>query len=167
MNNAVKSIGSKVIGMVVVTLLLVQVSIPFTVTAAELKTYNLPVSYINKYSDFPTIGENSMNKVNINVTISTDIIKKGTVITLSGMPNDCINFQENDKYAVTITEDDVITANYGGWYDGLEYDNSFISYVVQTDEPTLTISFGTWQMKYLSGMDAKYIINPDCSINEE
>ena len=137
-----------------------------TAKAAETPYY-MPVTYMNQYVQTPSeSGEDGMNTANIEVTLSTDSLQKGTVVTVSGIPTDCINFQEDDNYTVVISEGDAVSTTYGGWYDGKAYDNGTLSYTVQTDEPSLSIAFGQWRMKDASGQDACYVINADGSIEK-
>ncbi|SFI32789.1 hypothetical protein SAMN04487830_1437 [Pseudobutyrivibrio sp. OR37] len=167
MNNAVKRIGSMVVCIIMGLILLTPYNNIRTVMAAEAKSFTLPVSYMNKYADAPSENnELGMNTVNVIATLSTSTIQKGTVITLSGLPEDCINFQVNDDYTVVIKEGDKVTKTFGGWYGGEAYEDGQISYVVQTDETAITISFGEWKTKNLSGQDAEYTVSADGIIEE-
>lgn len=165
MSSAIKRSGSVVFSFILALILLVSGSV-LSVRAAEAKTISLPVSYANKISDVPAgLGENVLNTVDVVATLSTEKIGEGTVITLSGIPSDCINFQADKKYTVVISEGDKVSTTYGGWYKGESYQDGMISYVVKTDAKEITISFGNWETKYNSGQDACYLIGNDGSVN--
>lgn len=167
MNTAIKKSGSIIICSLMATLLLAGSKNAVEVNAAEPKTIDLPVSYMNKFLPGPSeTNEEGMNTANIVATFSTDTIQKGTVITLTGLPEDCINFQADDKYTVTFKEEGGITKTYGGWYDGESYEAGTVSYTVQSDGETLSISFGDWRMKCGSGQDACFKIGADGKVTE-
>lgn len=159
MSNVIRKSGSIVSVVIMMALVL---ALPINVRAAEAKSYTMPVSYMNKYVSVPSqTNVEGINTANVVATISSDELGKGTVVTLTGIPSDSINFQANDEYTVVFTEGDSISTTYGGWYDGAEYDDGTIVYTLQTDEPTLSISFGDWRMKDASGKDASYVISAD------
>jgi len=168
MNSAIKRSGSMGMGIIFAFLLMIFPGNTLSADAAELTSFKLPVSYFNQYSQKATDNNDDIkNLTNITLTSSTNVLQKGTVITITGVPEDSIYFQEDDNYTVTIYEGQDISTVYGGWYDGLEYDNGTIVYTIQTDIDYLGISFGDWQTKFSSGRDAYYLISADGSVVEK
>ena len=167
MNNAIRRNGILVFLTVIFMMMLLFAKNSFTAKAAEAPYY-VPVKYMNQYIPSPSqSNEEGMNTADVVVSLSTDTLQKGSVITLTGIPTDCINFQANDSYTVVFTEADGTSKTYGGWYNGESYDNGTLSYTVQSDSPSLSISFGEWHMKDASGMDASCVINADGSIENK
>ena len=167
MNDAIKRSGSIVCASLLSIFFFTVSSNTLSVRAAEA-TYLLPVSYFNEIATAPSeSNEECINTVEVVATLSTDTLQQGTVVTITGIPTDCINFQEDDDYTVVLTEGDSASTTYGGWYDGQDYADGTISYVMQTDASTLSISFGEWRMLDASGMDAYYVINSDGSVVSE
>lgn len=168
MARLIKKSGSFILRMIVIACLALQPFCSLSVLADESKVYELPISYFNEYSSVCCDDNDEIKKhSNIILTTSTDKIQKDTVITISGIPEDCIYFQEDDKYTVVISEGKSKSSTYGGWYDGLEYEDGIIVYTVQEDEPYISLSFGDWNTKYASGRDAFFIINSNGKIEEK
>ena len=162
---AKKRNGLIIIKYVVIGCIMIQLFSAFRVNAAESKVYELPISYFNQYSSAACDDNESIKKqTNIVLTATTDKLQKGTRLIISGIPNDSIYFQEDDNYTVVISEGNAISTIYGGWYDGIDYEDGTIEYTVQTDEASLELSFGDWQTKFSSGRDACFLIDANGNI---
>lgn len=162
---AKKRNGLIIIKYVVIGCIMIQLFNAFRVNAAESKVYELPISYFNQYSSTACDDNESIKKqTNIVLTATTDKLQKGTRLIISGIPNDSIYFQEDDNYTVVISEGNTISTIYGGWYDGIDYEDGTIEYTVQTDEASLELSFGDWQTKFSSGRDACFLIDANGNI---
>ncbi len=147
--------------------------------ASPTKTYNLadlyyaksvdPIHYynnqLNDSDDSYPIQEGSVT-VNIQCTLSTPTLGKGTVITLTGIPQDAYNFIKGEQYTVGFSEGESFT-EYGNYYTtihGKSYSNGTISYRVLTDNEPVQITFGYWNGGDEGGFDTAYTINRDGTI---
>ena len=81
MSNVIRKSGSIVSVVIMMALVL---ALPINARAAEAKSYTMPVSYMNKYVSVPSqTNVEGINTANVVATISSDVLGKGTVVTLT------------------------------------------------------------------------------------
>ena len=159
MNNAIKKNASKIL-ILSLTLFAATGLSSINVKAAESNSYDVSYRYMADFAESAAgLADNDMATADITITLSTEELEEGTVVTVSGIPTDCINFQANDNYTVDFAEDDVETKTYGGWYGGEKYNDGTIQYTLKTDANNLTLTFGKWILQGEAGFDASYIIS--------
>ena len=189
-----KSIMGILSALTLVIFAILPVNSTISKAADAAKVYNLAVCYfssnvdpIHYYKgqldenpadeDYYISGYDNMITVNVQCSLSTSNIGAGTVITLTGIPNDCINFMSNELYTVGISEGQSFT-EYGRWLptiSGKNYSNGTLSYTVKNSNEPITITFGYWHGGDDGGFDTSYTINPDgtieggcyCELNED
>ena len=163
MNNAIKKLSSTGLSFLLALLLFIAPSNVLYSNAEDgVMTYNMPVCYFYEYT--PSAANSlfsGIHTVNVQATLSTPTLQQGTVVTLTGIPTDSIYFEVDDFYTVEFAEGGSLVKTYGGWYNGDPYENGTITYVMQTGEPTLKITFGSWRQKEANGLDSYYVINAD------
>ena len=125
------------------------------------------VSYTLAFKYFPEPEKAATS--NITMTISTATLKKGTVITLSGVPSGCYMY-DGGYEQVDIEESDsannLISSTYFGSIPTsideptIPIKNGTISYKLKNNASRVSVRFGSWSEGFggSGGMDACYSI---------
>jgi hypothetical protein len=123
------------------------------------KSYTLTFNYYTT--------QKQSTAANVTLTMSTSKLQKGTVITLTGIPNGSFNngggyenvdiAQRDNKY------NDIYEKSYGG-ESKTKIKDGKVTYTVQSASYPVMIWFGSWVGNGEGGMDAVFTINTDGTV---
>ena len=134
--------------------------------ATGVKVYNAPIVYYNA-------NYNSDRTCNITISLSTDTIGKGTIVTVKGMPAE-YTYTENDYrvifYEYTDSSEEYFSYSlYGNpniELNPIVYANNTINYRIKNDVSRITIGFGGYADAG-EGTYIDYTIYKDGTIEQE
>ena len=132
-----------------------------TFAADSGKSYTLSFTYYTSQTQSAT--------ANVTMTVSTDKIKKGTVITLTGIPNGSFNNgggYENVDFAQRDSNyNDYYEKSFGG-ESKTKIKDGKVTYTVQSGSYPVMIWFGAWDDGWSGGMDAVFTISMDGTVTD-
>jgi len=113
--------------------------------------------------------QNQSVTANVTMTMSTSTIKKGTVITLTGIPYNSFNNGGDYENVDIAQRDSKYNNHYEKSYGGeskTKIKDGKVTYTVQSGSYPVMIWFGSWVGDGEGGMDAVYTINTDGTVTD-